>query len=159
MLSSSIDSSTANTLTKSGHFSAEPERSRQHCGEYACCRRVSTAVPRAQHSTAHRHHPSLHKAASQVRADQVTYKNKSMYCVQHACGVRVVFLAHGTLGTCRSPVCTFNVEPSTSSILIHLSVIPFHFFYVGESSGRNRPLREAPCIVYQVCQGSSECVR
>ena len=39
-----------------------------------CCRGVSTAVPRAQHSTAQRNHP--YKAVNQVRADQSTYQKK-----------------------------------------------------------------------------------
>ena len=45
------------SLMQGGHFTAEAERSRQHCGhqqcgECVCCRRVSIAVSRAQHSTA-----------------------------------------------------------------------------------------------------------
>ena len=53
--------------------------------------------------------------------------------VQHACGVRVVFLEHGALGICRSPVCTSNVEPSITS------VIPFHYsLWAGVASGTAR---------------------
>ena len=59
----------------------------------------SNAASSAQHSTAQHSTAQLplHKLANQVRAGQSTYQMKYHVCV-HACGVRVVFLEHGTLG-------------------------------------------------------------
>ena len=65
---------------------------------------------------------------------------RSMYV--HACVIRVVFLEHGALDICKSPVCTEDVGPFTTSRFCHS--VPF--FLVSERSGRNRPLREAPCV-------------
>ena len=61
--------------------------------------------PRAQQSTA-RHSSAITPAQRkiQVRANQITYKKK--YVRVHACGVPFVFLEHGALGICKSPVCT-----------------------------------------------------
>ena len=85
-------------LSQGGHFTEEAKRSRQHCSRQHCgeylCGRESTAVPRAQHSRA-QSEITLDKAANQLRADQITYKNKYMYV--QAYGVRVVFLEHGNL--------------------------------------------------------------
>lgn len=57
----------------------------------------------------------------------------------HECGVRAVLLngwSMELLAFCKSPVVHLIVE----------TVCSLSFFLVGEPSGRNRPLREAPCI-------------
>ena len=89
---------------------------------------------KAQHSTAQ----TLHNAAKQVRTDQSTYTKRGMRV--HAC-VRFVFLGHGALDICKSLVCTENVGPSTTSVCRSNP-----FFFVSDRSGRNRRLREVPCI-------------
>ena len=77
----------------------------------------------AQHSTGTAQSP-LNKAAKQVRADQSTYQVSKEAEKRYACvrtrmrRVRVVFLEHGALGTCKSPVRTKNVGPSTSTSYI-----------------------------------------
>ena len=52
----------------------------------------------------------LHKAASQVCADQSTYQKK--YVVRTCMWRPVVFLRPAALGICKSPVCAKNVGPS-----------------------------------------------
>ena len=67
----------------------------------------------AQHSTA-----QSPCTKQQTKYVPIRVHKKSMYV--HACGVQVVFLEHGALGFCKSPVRSQNVGPSTTS------VIPFH---------------------------------
>ena len=86
-------------LSQGGHFTEEAKRSgqhcsRQHCGEYLVV--VESRQQCREHSTVeHRSKLPLHKAANQLRADQITCKNKYMHV--QAYGVRVVFLEHGNL--------------------------------------------------------------
>ena len=67
-----------------------------------------------EHSTTQRNH-SCTKQQTKYVPIRVRIK-RCMYVL--ACDVRVVFLEHGALDSCKSPVCTFNVGPS--------SVTPIH---------------------------------
>ena len=94
----------------------------------------------AQHGTAQ---SPLHKAANQVRADQCTYQNKYICTYMHA--------ASG-LFSWSMELLAFARRLFVPKILDHLLTTPVchsnPFFLVSERSGRNRPLREAPCTHY-----------
>ena len=80
-------------------FNVVPVYSGSSMYEYVVVEYQNREHSKAQQSTARSH---LHKAANQVRADQSTYQKKYV----HGCYVRFVFLEHGALGICKSPVCT-----------------------------------------------------
>ena len=80
-----------------------------------------------------------------------THQNNTRYVtgtryvnITRACGVGVVYLQHGALGICESRL--FTSQTSGLSICYLLRSV----FLVSERSGRNRPLREAPCIYIYV---------
>ena len=57
-----------------------------------------------EYSTAQRNHPCTKQQTKYVLIRVHTKTSTGMYV--HAYGVRVVFLEHGALGICKSPVCT-----------------------------------------------------
>ena len=91
----------------------------------------------AQHSIAQRGDPCTKQQTKYVPT-RVHIKISTPSIYVHACGVRVVFLEHGALGICKSPVCTQNVGPSTTSV-----IIPIHSSLRPRVAGG---LREAPCM-------------
>ena len=83
--------------------------------------------PRAQQSTAQ---SPLHKAASQVRADQSTYQKKY---VRRTCMLRPVCFP-GAWSSWHLPVACLHYKCWTI-YLLHLSVIPIHFTFRASVAG------------------------
>ena len=80
----------------------------------------------------------LHKEANHVRADQSTYQTMYVYLVYvYTCMLRPVCFP-GAWSSWQLRVACLHLGSSTTS------VIRTHFSK-SERSGRNRPLREAPC--------------
>ena len=90
-----------------------------------------------EHSKAQRN-PSCTKQQTKYVPIRVSYVSKQVCTYQvYACCVPFVFLEHGALSICKSPVCTKNVEPSTlfaTSSVCHSNPC----LIVSERSGRNR---------------------
>ena len=90
-----------------------------------------------EHSKAQRNPPCTKQQTKYVPI-RVSYVSKQVCTYQvYACCVPFVFLEHGALSICKSPVCTKNVEPSTlfaTSSVCHSNPC----FIVSKRSGRNR---------------------
>ena len=105
---------TASTLTKSGHFTAEAERSRQHgsrqhCVEYACCRSIdSSTASTAQHSTSKSPVPAQSSTPSTCR---------SVTCQRNIC---VAYNMHAASGLFSRSMELLAVAPS---MLNHLLIL------------------------------------
>ena len=106
--------------------------------------REHSKAQQSTHSTAQQRNPPCTKQQPKDVPIEVRIK-RSMYV--HACCVPLVLLEHGALG-----ICSRLFAPKMLDHLLTTSVChPNPFFLASERSGRNRPLREAPCIYYWYC--------